>query len=122
MQPTILKVAETVSGKGTTMIIVDTDIKLTIPSGAFKGYRYIELSVVPFVRPYESAFNFSKNSSVVLELLPNKATFSKPVKLTIPHCFKLRPNFKKDSVKVYLSHHETGKSSLSISLFCMIQF
>lgn len=105
----MLKVSETVSNKGTTMRILDTGIELYIPPNAFQGYRYIEMSVVPFGTLDEPISSFSSNSSVIVELLPNRATLKTPVRLSLPHCLKLKKGYSKDTVKVYLSHHEKGE-------------
>lgn len=102
------------------MRILDTGIELTILPYAVKGYQYIEMSVVPFGTLDEPISTFSSNSSVIVELLPNRATFSTPVRLSLPHCLKLKKGFSKRSVKVYLSHHEKGWYHCRFNCSCLI--
>lgn len=102
------------------MRILDTGIELAIPANALKGYQYIEMSVISFETLDEPISTFSSNSSVIVELLPNKTTFSTPVRLSLPHCLKLRKGYSKDSVTVYLSHHEKGEYYCRFYGSCLI--
>lgn len=102
------------------MRILDTGIELAIPPNAVKGYQYIEMSVIPFGTLDEPISTFSSNSSVIVELLPNKTIFSTPVRLSLPHCLKLKKGCRKNSVKVYLSHHEKGEYYCRFCGSCLI--
>ncbi|XP_071843633.1 uncharacterized protein [Apostichopus japonicus] len=105
-----LKVAVTLTVKGAHMHIPDTGVELDIPAGAVRHKQLIEMTIIPFDKQFASIENFSSNSSVVVELLPNKARFSSPVHLKLPHCLQLKKNYKeiKNHVKVFVSHHEEG--------------
>ncbi|PIK51565.1 putative netrin receptor UNC5B isoform X2 [Apostichopus japonicus] len=105
-----LKVAVTVTVKGAHMHIPDTGVELDIPAGAVRHKQLIEMTIIPFDKQFAPIANFSSNSSVVVELLPNKAIFRLPVHLKLPHCLQLKTNYKeiKNPVKVFVSHHEAG--------------
>ncbi|PIK51570.1 hypothetical protein BSL78_11532 [Apostichopus japonicus] len=107
---TELKVAVTVASKGANMHIPDTGVELDIPTGATRGKVFIEMIILPFDKLDAPVSTFSRNSSVAVELLPNKMEFQRPVRLILPHCLKLTKNYKKTKhqVQVYVSHHLTG--------------
>lgn len=114
---TEFKVAVTVASKGANMHIPDTGVELDIPTGATQGKVLIEMIILPFDKLDAPVSTFSSNSSVAVELLPNKMEFQRPVRLTLPHCLKLTKNYQKTKhqVQVYVSYHETGKHIKHIS-------
>lgn len=107
-----LKVAVTVSSKGTQMLIPDTGVELYVPGGSLLSRQLIELKVIDFDNDkFDALFSLDSNSSVAVQLLPNKATLRWPARLRLPHCLRLKANFHelKSHVKIYRSEHAPGR-------------
>ncbi|XP_071844101.1 uncharacterized protein [Apostichopus japonicus] len=100
--------AESMIGKdGGTLDIQNTGVSLQIPPGALQRDYFIQMRIIPHHYLDETVLSFARNSSVVVELLPNNVKLLKPAKLTLPHCLVLKKicGWK---AKVYSSHHEEG--------------
>ncbi|XP_071843980.1 uncharacterized protein [Apostichopus japonicus] len=97
-----------VSVDGQNMRIHGTNVKLEIPPNALTEPCSIEMNIVSNVRFEAHSKSFTDNSSVTVELLPNKLQFRRPVQLFLPHCLKLKQDVNQELVKVYVSHHKEG--------------
>lgn len=106
-----LQVSLVVSQDGGKLKIPGSNISLDIPPGAMQEKREIQMKIIPHcLDPGGDPISFSSNSSVVVELLPNKLQFQKTVHLRLPHCLHLNDKYNslKDA-KVLISHHDKGK-------------
>ncbi|XP_071843097.1 uncharacterized protein [Apostichopus japonicus] len=97
-----------VSVDGENMRIHGTNVKLEIPPNALTESYPIEMNIVSDARFEAHPKSFTDNSSLTVELLPNKLQFRRPVQLFLPHCLKLKQDFNQELVKVYVSHHKEG--------------
>lgn len=114
--------AKEVSDAGAHLEIADTGIELRIPPGSLEDNTCIEMNAISSEAIHEPVKTFSSNSSVIIELLPDRLTFKSDVQLVMPHCLNLKRNCQKNCVTVYCNHHETGLSCVERYMFVLLPF
>ncbi|XP_071842935.1 uncharacterized protein [Apostichopus japonicus] len=103
-----LEASKTITKEGGTLEIIGTDISLDVPQDALSEDCQIHLVLINRTLESDHEVTFSSNSAVIVELSPNNLQFNTAVKLTLPHCLKLKPGNQKHSVKILTSHHVQG--------------
>lgn len=94
------------------MLIPDTGVELNVPGGSLLSRQLIEIKIIDFDNDcFDALFSLDRNSSVAVQLLPNKSILRWPARLRLPHCLRLKANFQelKTPVKIYRSEHAPGK-------------
>ncbi|KAJ8034435.1 Protein NLRC5 [Holothuria leucospilota] len=115
-EQTILETKTTVSSSGGVIEIPNTGVKLYVPQGALEenlDQCSISMKIIPpdVTDKSITEFDFTSNSSVIVELLPDNLTFQHPVELTIPHCLQLVKGVEYKA-SIFISHHKEGTKPL----------
>ncbi|KAJ8034674.1 Tight junction protein ZO-1 [Holothuria leucospilota] len=107
---TTLEAKGIISTNGGIIEIPNTGVQLEIPPNALPEGMHqcnICMRIIPPDSSDKASTDFTINSSVIVELLPDNLTFQHQVKLSIPHCFQLKKEAK-PVAKLFMSHHKEG--------------
>lgn len=102
-----------VDQEGGYLEIPNSGVLLEIPAKALNESYRIEMRIIPHCFQEGNYHTFASNSSVVIELLPENIKLLHPVRLTLPHCLRLKKTGQRKAI-VYSSHHAKGKIYLTI--------
>ncbi|KAJ8034836.1 hypothetical protein HOLleu_21843 [Holothuria leucospilota] len=107
---TTLEAKGIISTNGGIIEIPNTGVRLEIPPNALpEGMDQcsICMRIIPPDSSDKAPTDFTINSSVIVELLPDNLTFQHQVKLSLPHCFQFKKGAKPEA-RILMSHHKEG--------------